>query len=354
LETRKTSSRPLMASPVTHLRAADSHTFPPCRSASCRNRCPPCSARISSRRPCRVLAHVPGSEPEGGNACAVGKAQHGDWLGHDGSFLFLSIITSNASDDDNLFDPEKQTFVRWSINHRLVIYPARESKHEQLETFLTLIAFAFVAAGTPGPNTMMLFTSGVNFGFRNTLPHMFGIGVGFLALVLGIGFGLGALLTTLPALYLVLKDPGWRLSRLHRLAHRHIRHPAGWPRPGPRPMTLLEAAAFQWVNPKAWVMLVTAMGIYTDPDHYADTVMMILLAFTIALMPVRLRLGRFRLGAAVLAVRSGPAQNGSISQWRCCWWRASGRCCDRPGFLVRHGTGFRPIVRLPSHLRMRA
>ena len=69
-----------------------------------------------------------------------------------------------------------------------------------LETFLTLIAFAFVAAGTPGPNTMMLFSSGVNFGFRNTVPHMFGIGIGFLLLVLGIGFGLGALLTAFPTL----------------------------------------------------------------------------------------------------------------------------------------------------------
>ena len=54
---------------------------------------------------------------------------------------------------------------------------------------------------------------------------------------------------------------------------------------GARPMTFIEAAAFQWVNPKAWVMLVTAMGIYTDPDHYAQTVMLILLAFAIALVP---------------------------------------------------------------------
>ena len=50
-------------------------------------------------------------------------------------------------------------------------------------------------------------------------------------------------------------------------------------------MTFLEAAAFQWVNPKAWVMLVTAMGIYTDPDHYTDTVMLIFLAFAIATIP---------------------------------------------------------------------
>ncbi|MCY0094365.1 LysE family translocator [Hoeflea ulvae] len=153
-----------------------------------------------------------------------------------------------------------------------------------LETFLTLIAFAFVASGTPGPNTMMLFTSGVNFGFRNTVPHMAGISIGFLVLLLGVGFGLGALLTTFPALYLVLKILGggylvyiaWRIATSTTLPEA---------RAGARPMSFLEAAAFQWVNPKAWVMLVTAMGIYTNPDHYTDTVLLICLAFAIATVP---------------------------------------------------------------------
>ncbi|WP_417407904.1 LysE family translocator [Hoeflea sp.] len=153
-----------------------------------------------------------------------------------------------------------------------------------LETFLTLIAFAFVAGGTPGPNTMMLFASGVNFGFRNTVPHMLGIAIGFLALLLAVGFGLGALLTAIPALYLVLKILGggylvyiaWRIATSNTLPEA---------RAGAQPMTFIEAAAFQWVNPKAWVMLVTAMGIYTDPDHYADTVMLIFLAFAIATIP---------------------------------------------------------------------
>jgi threonine/homoserine/homoserine lactone efflux protein len=153
-----------------------------------------------------------------------------------------------------------------------------------LETFLTLVAFAFVAAGTPGPNTMMLFASGVNFGFRRTLPHMFGIAFGFLALLLAVGFGLGTLLTAFPSLYLVLKILGgaylihiaWRIATSETLPEA---------RASARPMTLVEAAAFQWVNPKAWVMLVTAMGIYTDPERYADTVFLIFLAFAAATIP---------------------------------------------------------------------
>ena len=174
-----------------------------------------------------------------------------------------------------------------------------------LETFITLVAFAFVAGGTPGPNTMMLFASGVNFGFRRTLPHMFGIGVGFLALLLAIGFGLGALLTTFPSLYLVLKILGgaylvyiaWRIATSETLPEAKA---------GARPMSLIEAAAFQWVNPKASVMLVTAMGIYTDPERYTDTVMLIFVAFAVATAPCVAAWAGF--GSALRAWLSDPVR----------------------------------------------
>ncbi len=69
-----------------------------------------------------------------------------------------------------------------------------------LETLLALIGFAFATSITPGPNNMMLFASGVNFGFRRTVPHMVGIGAGFLSLLLGVGLGLGAVLAAFPPL----------------------------------------------------------------------------------------------------------------------------------------------------------
>ena len=72
------------------------------------------------------------------------------------------------------------------------------------ETFIALVLFAFTTSITPGPNNMMLFASGVNFGFRRTVPHMLGIGAGFLSLLIGVGFGLGALLHSVPALYTCL------------------------------------------------------------------------------------------------------------------------------------------------------
>src|SRR3546814_8074953 len=77
-----------------------------------------------------------------------------------------------------------------------------------LETFLALVLFAFTTSITPGPNNMMLFASGVNFGFRRTVPHMLGIGAGFLSLLICVGLGLGALMQSVPVVYTVLKFAG--------------------------------------------------------------------------------------------------------------------------------------------------
>lgn len=153
-----------------------------------------------------------------------------------------------------------------------------------LETFLSLVLFAFVTSVSPGPNNMMLFASGVNFGILRTVPHMVGIAAGFLSLLLGVGFGLGAILNASPALYTALKFAGggyliyiaWKIGMSRAL-------PDG--KAGARPMTLIGAAAFQWVNPKAWVMAITAMAIYTDPANHAFTVLLVGLAFTLTNFP---------------------------------------------------------------------
>jgi len=153
-----------------------------------------------------------------------------------------------------------------------------------LDTFLTLLLFAFTTSITPGPNNMMLFASGVNFGFRRTIPHMIGIGAGFLSLLLGVGLGLGAILHTVPVLYTTLKFAGgayllwvaWKIGSARSISERQG---------GAEPMSLLSAAAFQWINPKAWVMAVTAMATYTTPDMYYASVVMVGVAFAAVNFP---------------------------------------------------------------------
>jgi threonine/homoserine/homoserine lactone efflux protein len=154
-----------------------------------------------------------------------------------------------------------------------------------LDLFLALIVFAFVTSITPGPNNFMLLASGVNFGFWRTVPHMIGIGVGFFSLLLGVGFGLGALLVAYPQLHVGLKIAGgayllylaWRIAMSRSLGEKGDA--------SARPMTFLEAAAFQWVNPKAWVMAVTAMAVYTDPARPFLTVLLVATAFALVNFP---------------------------------------------------------------------
>ena len=153
-----------------------------------------------------------------------------------------------------------------------------------LDTFAALVLFAFTTSITPGPNNMMLFTSGVNFGFRRTIPHMLGIGAGFLSLLLGVGLGLGALLHTVPLLYTVLKFAGgayllwiaWKIGSSRSLSEGKT---------SAAPMSFLSAAAFQWINPKAWVMAVTAMATYTNPELYFISVLMVGFAFALVNVP---------------------------------------------------------------------
>ncbi|MBY3581254.1 LysE family translocator [Rhizobium bangladeshense] len=153
-----------------------------------------------------------------------------------------------------------------------------------LDTFFALVLFAFTTSITPGPNNMMLFASGVNFGFRRTIPHMFGIGAGFFSLLIGVGLGLGALLHTVPAVYTALKFAGgaylvwiaWKIASSRSLSEG---------RSGATPMSFLSAAVFQWINPKAWVMAVTAMATYTNPELYLASVLIVGLAFAVVNVP---------------------------------------------------------------------
>ncbi len=155
-----------------------------------------------------------------------------------------------------------------------------------LEAFTALIAFAFVTSITPGPNNLMLLASGVNFGFARTIPHMLGIGFGFLSLLLGVGFGLGAALTAFPSLHAALKIAGgaYLLYLAWRIAMSRSMGKVG-EGAGARPMAFFEAAAFQWVNPKAWVMAVTAMAVYTNPEAPFLSVALVAVAFAAVNLP---------------------------------------------------------------------
>ena len=124
------------------------------------------------------------------------------------------------------------------------------------ETWASMAVFAFVTSVTPGPNNMMLLASGVNFGVRATLPHALGISCGHFIMLLAVGLGLGELFIRVPAVYPVMQVLG--MAYMLYLAWGIVK--SGAPsvqdeaNQGAKPLGFWAAAAFQWVNPKAWVM----------------------------------------------------------------------------------------------------
>lgn len=152
------------------------------------------------------------------------------------------------------------------------------------DLFWALLIFTFVMTFTPGPNTMMLLASGVNFGFRATVPHMAGITLGFGLMTLIVGMGLGEIFRLYPLIYVTLGYAGaaymlflaWKIATTRSV---------GEGRSVSKPMTFLQAAAFQWVNPKAWVMAVTAITTYSVPNAYVFSVLLLTALFMAMAVP---------------------------------------------------------------------
>ena len=139
------------------------------------------------------------------------------------------------------------------------------------DLILSLIAFAFVTAMTPGPNNTMLLTSGVNFGFNRTRPHVLGVTIGFTIMILAVGLGIGRIFTAFPPFYSGLRIVSvvYLMWLAWRIATAGTSNPIVTDEA--RPMTFFEAALFQWVNPKGWMVALSVAANYVSPDNlWAD------------------------------------------------------------------------------------
>lgn len=153
-----------------------------------------------------------------------------------------------------------------------------------LDTIVAFLGFAFASSVTPGPNNMMLVASGMNFGLKRTLWHVAGINVGFPVMLLLSGLGLGQVFARHPAIYMAMKVIGivYMLWLAWKIANAG---PVGEGRQRAVPMTFLQAAAFQWVNPKAWAMVVGAIAAYTVPENYTVSLIIITLLYALTGTP---------------------------------------------------------------------
>lgn len=132
-----------------------------------------------------------------------------------------------------------------------------------LAMLLSIATFTLSTVITPGPNNIMLLSSGLTFGYKRTVPHMLGIMLGFPFMVLLVGLGLGIIFEKFPILFTVLKVVG--IAYLFWMAFKIANNKSSFDikeDENSKPFTFLQSAAFQWVNPKAWIMAITAISIF--------------------------------------------------------------------------------------------
>lgn len=149
-----------------------------------------------------------------------------------------------------------------------------------LDLVAAMAMFAFVTSVTPGPNNMMLLASGVNFGVKRTLPHWLGVSLGHFVMLLLVGAGLESLLKAYPFVYDIMKVVGfiyvvylaWGVAR-SGAPERHGEEAT-------QPISFMGAAAFQWVNPKAWIMTIGYFSNYMPTDASLGFVVLTCMMFS--------------------------------------------------------------------------
>ena len=155
-----------------------------------------------------------------------------------------------------------------------------------IEYFIPLLILCIVQSGTPGPNNIMLTASGKNFGYIKTIPHMLGVVLGFLSLIIVFGLGLTAIFSKYPIIQFVLRIVG--SIYLLYLSYRIYSSVNTEDLSKSKPITFMESSLFQYVNPKGVMMAITTISIYTDHINFKfissfnEGMIYILIAFTIS------------------------------------------------------------------------
>jgi threonine/homoserine/homoserine lactone efflux protein len=180
-----------------------------------------------------------------------------------------------------------------------------------LEHFWPLVLFAFIGSMTPGPNNLMLLASGTNFGFRRSVPHILGVTLGFGFMVISAGAGLMQVFHAFPPAYIALKVLcigylaylAWKIATAAPL--KKADGPAETDSEA-RPLTFLQAALFQWVNPKAWGMAISAVSTYA-PDASASGNLAALLAVLV--------IGGVFIMTGTLSTTTWTAMGTALREW---------------------------------------
>lgn len=159
-----------------------------------------------------------------------------------------------------------------------------------VEHVIAILLFSAIASATPGPNNLMLLSSGINYGFYRTIPHMAGICIGFIFLLSVVGFGVVQVFETYPLIRQSLKIVSacyllflsWKIATATPPRNREGGKPGN---SRYKPLSFLQAASFQWVNPKAWTMGLTAVTVYIPPVDPIPGLALVVTVFGLVCVP---------------------------------------------------------------------
>ena len=152
-----------------------------------------------------------------------------------------------------------------------------------VDFLIALSVFCFVTSITPGPNNLMLLSSGINFGIRRSLGHLFGVVLGFCAMVILVGVGISKLFVLYPESYIILKYIS--IAYLIFLAYKIANSSSiSEDNTNQKPISFIQAVLFQWVNPKAWSMALSVNAVYA-PDQSLPAVLFVSAVFLVCGFP---------------------------------------------------------------------
>ena len=151
---------------------------------------------------------------------------------------------------------------------------------------LSIATFTLSTVTTPGPNNIMLLSSGLTFGYKKTIPHMSGIAIGFPFMVILVGLGMGVVFQKFPIVLTILKVVG--ILYLFWMAYKIANNKNSYDietKKKSKPFTFFQSAMFQWVNPKAWIMATTSVSVFVSSnyDNFTQVLVIALLYFLSAI-----------------------------------------------------------------------
>ncbi len=156
---------------------------------------------------------------------------------------------------------------------------------EYLDLIVGFAVYSLVTVGTPGPNNIMIAASGANFGFRRSIAHIAGIGFGFSFMQAVVGLGMGQVFDLYPIIHDVLRYVGAAFLIYLAFNIAISSHDATKKKTGGKPLSFFQAALFQWVNPKAWVMITGAIASFLTigGNKFVEISIMVIMGLIIGL-----------------------------------------------------------------------